>query len=186
MLLSDTFHLLGFNIFDRKRVMEARKLEKQRKLIGGFASKAGAGPLQPVLQASNQIYKSQRLRTQASIQDSPQKPMDNSPLPHQPGAADGSNKYRNNSSMVYGNGAGENSTASTGMSGSSGISNGANPSLASNQKQKSRYVISPTKFKKGDSEGLHQYGSGADDQVRLMGSPEKFKVKDKMAIASFL
>lgn len=114
--------------------------------------------------------------------------MDNSPLPQQPTIIDGSNKYRNNSSMVYNNGAlaGENSTASTGMSGNSGISNGATISLASNQKHKQRYVMSPTKIKKGDHDGMGMYGSGGEDQVRLMGSPEKFKIKDKMAIVSFL
>lgn len=46
--------------------------------------------------------------------------------------------------------------------------------------------MSPTKVKKGDGDGLHQNGSSADDHVKSMGSPEKFKVKDKMAIASFL
>jgi hypothetical protein len=39
MLLSDTFHLIGFNIFDRQKILESRKLEKKKKQMGG----AGAG-----------------------------------------------------------------------------------------------------------------------------------------------
>lgn len=31
MLLSDTFHLLGFNIFDRRKIDEERKAEKSKK-----------------------------------------------------------------------------------------------------------------------------------------------------------
>jgi len=34
MLLSDTFHLVGFNIFDRKYIIEQKKIEKKKKLIG--------------------------------------------------------------------------------------------------------------------------------------------------------
>jgi hypothetical protein len=34
MLLSDTFHLVGFNIFDRKQIIEQKKIEKKKKLIG--------------------------------------------------------------------------------------------------------------------------------------------------------
>ena len=32
MLLSDTYHLIGFNIFDRRKVDEERKIEKNKKL----------------------------------------------------------------------------------------------------------------------------------------------------------
>ena len=35
MLLSDTFHLLGFHIFDRKAVLEQKKRDKKRKILGG-------------------------------------------------------------------------------------------------------------------------------------------------------
>ena len=34
MLLSDTFHLLGFNIFDRKQILEKKKEDNKRKLMG--------------------------------------------------------------------------------------------------------------------------------------------------------
>lgn len=34
MLLSDTFHLLGFNIFDRKHILESKAIEKKKKLLG--------------------------------------------------------------------------------------------------------------------------------------------------------
>lgn len=34
MLLSDTFHLVGFNIFDRKQILEIKKQEKKKKLTG--------------------------------------------------------------------------------------------------------------------------------------------------------
>jgi hypothetical protein len=34
MLLSDTFHLVGFNIFDRNQIIEQKKIEKKKKLIG--------------------------------------------------------------------------------------------------------------------------------------------------------
>ena len=37
-LLSDTFHLLGFTIFDRKQVLEQKKKEKKRKGLGGLVS----------------------------------------------------------------------------------------------------------------------------------------------------
>ena len=35
MLLSDTFHLLGFNIFDRKQILDNKNWEKKKKLMGG-------------------------------------------------------------------------------------------------------------------------------------------------------
>lgn len=38
MLLSDTFHLLGFNIFDRKQILESKKIEQKKKLIGGIGA----------------------------------------------------------------------------------------------------------------------------------------------------
>ena len=34
MLLGDTFHLVGFNIFDRNQIIEHKKIEKKKKLIG--------------------------------------------------------------------------------------------------------------------------------------------------------
>jgi hypothetical protein len=34
MLLSDTFHLVGFNIFDRNQIIEQKKIEKKKKLLG--------------------------------------------------------------------------------------------------------------------------------------------------------
>lgn len=38
MLLSDSFHLLGFNIFDRKQILESKKLEQKKKLMGGIGA----------------------------------------------------------------------------------------------------------------------------------------------------
>ena len=37
MLLSDTFHLIGFTLFDRQIIHEEQKLQKKRKLIGAAA-----------------------------------------------------------------------------------------------------------------------------------------------------
>ena len=60
MLLSDTFHLLGFNIFDRKQILETKIHEKKKKLLGGptnAASQSYNHNYQHLSQAS-QNYKS--------------------------------------------------------------------------------------------------------------------------------
>lgn len=60
MLLSDTFHLLGFNIFDRKQVLEQKKREKKRKTLGGLVSQLtsqSAGPAIGGGSQSNSIFK---------------------------------------------------------------------------------------------------------------------------------
>lgn len=54
MLLSDSFHLLGFNIFDRKQILENKKIENKKKLIGGI----GAQSYHPPQPHTSQIYKS--------------------------------------------------------------------------------------------------------------------------------
>lgn len=34
ILMSDTFHLLGFKLFDRKKILETQRVEKQHKILG--------------------------------------------------------------------------------------------------------------------------------------------------------
>jgi hypothetical protein len=62
-------------------------------------------------------------------------------------------KYRNNSSLVYSNGnaGSENITASTGISGASGASSNVTPGVPG-QRQKQRYLMSPQKIKKGETD----------------------------------
>ena len=109
MLLSDTFHLLGFNIFDRKQILESKAIEKKKKLLG-VTNVASHSYNQNLTQAS-QIYKSQKLRTQASIQDSPYKVMD----------MQSGNQANLNAT--------DNTTASTGLSAGSGASASINTGL---------------------------------------------------------
>ena len=54
MLLSDSFHLLGFNIFDRKQILENKRIENKKKLIGGI----GAQAYHQNAPQTSQIYKS--------------------------------------------------------------------------------------------------------------------------------
>lgn len=140
-------------------------------------------------------------------QDSPYKVLDSSPVPT---FKSNNDKYRNNSSLVYSNGnsGSESATASTGISGAAGTSSNPTPGIPSTR-QKQRYQASPQKTSKRESDGASTTGlqsythsrpqmlnlASSDAQggsltspekIKSQASPEKFKIKDKTAIPSFL
>lgn len=101
----------------------------------------------------------------------------------------------------------DNATNSTGLSAGSGVSTGINGGFPQ-AKQKQRYMMSPVKTKKSDPEigsgsnyklsrpQMLNLGASSDyqdksiiyspEKAKNQSSPDKFKIKDKVAIPSFL
>ena len=165
MLLSDTFHLLGFQIFDRKFVLEQKKREKKRKGLGGLVSQLTSQSAGPAIGGGSQgqsIFKQHKLRSQNTMN-----------------AGDISIKE----AAAIANGALEQSTKSNTM----GIT-GSTASGATEKAPRGKSKVSPLKVKnEGFAGGAFGHQASIEPTSSIdTKSPEKFKVKDKMCIPSFL